>query len=161
LTRIDTSGLRFQYFALRFGFVSVVWKTAFSVSVLFFVLFCFQLSASVTQRTVNGFLCFNALQRWLSACVTLLIRSLNYTFNRDTRHSHDDEINCNCVWQCFINTCQTNQKNTFFRASVLLKCYDFNSRVWAFPFVKFSDDARTHRIDIISHKLTFNTDINI
>jgi len=106
------SGVRFQYFALRFGFGSVVWKTAVSVSVLFFVLFCFQLSASATQRTTNGFLCFNALQRWLSACVTLVvvIRSLNYTFNRDTRHSHDDELICNCVWQCFINIyCLSNQ----------------------------------------------------
>jgi len=39
-----TSGARFQYFVLRFGFG-------------------FQLAASATQRTMNGFLCFNALQR--------------------------------------------------------------------------------------------------
>jgi len=41
------SGVRFQYLALRFSFGSVVRKTAVSVSVsvLFFVLFCFQLSA--------------------------------------------------------------------------------------------------------------------
>jgi len=113
---------------------------------------------------MNGFLCFNALQRWLSACAALimLIRSLNYTFNRDTHHSHDDEINCNCIWQCFINIyCLSNRpKNTFFRASVLFKCYDLNTRVWAFPFVKFSDYARNRRI-IISHKLAFNTDIHI
>jgi len=87
---------------LHYG--SVIWKTAVSVFVnpncgfgsdrFIFGLFCFQLSASVTQRTMNGFLCFNALQRWQSACVTLLllICSLNYTFNRDTRHSLDDEI---------------------------------------------------------------------
>jgi len=132
---------------LHYG--SVVWKTAVSVS--FFDLFRFQLSASATQRTMNGFLYFSALQRWLSACVTLLmvIRALNYTISRDTRRSHDDEINCNCVWQCFINIYYlSNQpKKHIFRASVLFKCYDFNSRVWAFPFVKFSDDARNHRID--------------
>jgi len=108
LLLIITSGVRFQYFALRFGClknrsfrsVSVFVNPNHSFgSVLFFVLFCFQLSVSATQCTMNGFLCFNTLQRWLSACVTLhmLIRSLNYTFNRDTRHSHDDEINCNCV----------------------------------------------------------------
>jgi len=53
-------------------------------SVLFFVLFCLQLSSSATQCTMNGFLCFNALQRWLNACDTLLmlIHSLNYTLNR-------------------------------------------------------------------------------
>jgi len=101
-----TSGVRFQYFALRFCCLK---NRGFGLG---FVLFCFQLSASANQRTMNGFLCFNALQRWLSACVTLLMvnRSLNYTFNRDTRHLHDDEINCNCVWQCFINIyCLSNQ----------------------------------------------------
>ena len=114
----------------RFGFRKTEPRFRFG-SVLFFVLFSFQLSASATQRTMNGFLCFNALQRWLSACVTLLmlIRSLNYTSSRDTRHSHDDEINCNCVWQCFINIyyCLSNwpKKHTFFRASVLFKCHDF------------------------------------
>jgi len=42
---------------------------------------------------------------YISACVTLLmlLRSLNYTFSRDTRRSHDYEINCNCVRQCFMN----------------------------------------------------------
>jgi len=83
--------------------------------VRFYFLFC---SVFSTQRTMNGFLCFNALQRWLSACVSLLILicSLNCTFNRDTRHSHDDEINCNCVLQCFINIyCLSNRpKNTHF-----------------------------------------------
>jgi len=99
--------------------------------------FGFQLSALATQRTINGFLCFKALQRWQSVCVTLLmlIRSLNYTFNRDTRHSHDDKINCNCVWHVLhkhcdaiqlvrrrpfrvhCTHCQTDQKNTFIRAT--------------------------------------------
>jgi len=113
---------------LHYGLV--VWKTAVSVR--------FPFSALSVNDAMNGFFCFSSLQRWLNACVTLLmlIRSLNYTFNRDTRYSHDDEINCNCVWQCFINIyCLSNRpkKNKFFRASVLFKCYDFNSRVWAFP----------------------------
>jgi len=132
----------FQYFALRFGCLK---------NRDFGFVFC-SVFSSQRQRllcTMNGFLCFNALQQWLSACVTLLM----------VIHS----LNCNCVWQCFINIyCLSNQpKNTFFRASDLFKCYDFNSRVWAFQFVKFSDDARNHRIYIISHKLTFHTDINI
>jgi len=54
LNYLIISGVRFQYFALQFGFGLVVLKTA--VSVLFFVLFCFQLSASATHRTMNGFL---------------------------------------------------------------------------------------------------------
>jgi len=155
---------------LHYG--SVVWKTALSVrfgfgfrepeswfrfgSVLFFVLFCFQLSASATQRTMNVFLCFNALQQWLSACVTLLmlIHSLNYTFYRVTRHSHDDEINCSCVWQWFINIycLSTAPKNTHFA------CECPFLMLWILTDC-FLNEA--HRIDIISHKLTFNTDINI
>jgi len=149
--------VRFQYFALWFGFGSVVWKTVVSVSFFCFVLFS---ALSVQWMASHVLTHFNDDY----ACVTLLmlIHSLNYTFNSETRHSHDDEINCNCVWQCFINIyCLSNRpkKHTFFRASVLFKCYDFNSRVWAFPFVKFSDDARNHWIDNISHKLTFHTDI--
>jgi len=166
------SGVQFQYFALRFSFGSVVWKTAVSVfvspnrgfgSVLFFFLFCSQLSASATQRTMNGFLCFNALQRWLSACVNLLmlIRSLNYTFNRDTRHSHDEEINCNCVWQCFINIyCLSDRpKNTHFFVRVsfsnVMNFEWFNDSldVWVhWSFVRYS----WWMIDCLSWVMTYD-----
>jgi hypothetical protein len=47
------SGVQFQYFALRFGCL----RNRGLGSVLFFVLFSFQLSA--TKRTMNGSLCFN------------------------------------------------------------------------------------------------------
>jgi len=73
LRTLISSGVRFQYFALRSvsvrlfenrGSVSVfVNPNRGFGSVLFFVLFCFQLSASAAQRTMNGFLCFNTLQR--------------------------------------------------------------------------------------------------
>jgi len=110
--------VRFQYFALRFciGIHKLELRFRFGFIFCFVLLSALHAESSATQRTMNGFLCFNALQRWLSDCVTLLmvIRSLNYTFNRDTRDSHDDEINCNCVWQCFINIyCLSNiPKNT-------------------------------------------------
>jgi len=116
---IVISDVRFQYFELRFGFGSVVWKTAMSVRFGFILCFLLLSALSVSDSAYNEWLLmFNALQRWLSTCVTLvmLIRSLNYTFNRDTCHSYDDEINCNCVRKCFINIYRLSNrpKNTNF-----------------------------------------------